>query len=146
MSITTMSAEIESGYISTGEDLEDDNGPGVIEYNDIDNNDIVFLSKDAYIQGLKATSKDTLSFCELISAVTSIYGTNEPKLNRYSYIMDKHSQKYISEYELDTIMECLLSTEGVSLGYRIAMEPEFSSRLSFYYNVSNGDALITLKE
>lgn len=144
-----MSAEIESGYLSSDDDahghLQNQNQE-FIEGNGIETNDFAFLSKDEYIEGLKAVPNQSLTFSELVSAIISIYGTNGLNQTRYSYIIDKKSEKYMSEYELDTIMEMLLSKEGLTLGYRIAMEPEFSSKLSFYYKVSSGEPFITLKE
>ena len=41
-----------------------------------------------------------------------------PNIEEYSYIQDRASGNYISEYELDSILEILLTIEGLDLAYK----------------------------
>ena len=124
---------IESGYIS---DPENDDMPVIP----------VIYSKEHYVNTLKSLNKQKLSFSELVSSIISLHGTLNPNIEEYSYIQDRASGNYISEYELDSILEVLLTLEGLDLAYKTAMVPCYMDKLLFEYNISDGNGYITLVE
>ena len=75
----------------------------------------------------------TLSFTELIETLVVLYGFHN----------EENYNKYLSEEELDSMSNNILTKDVADLAYFIMNTPGATDKLNWHYDVSSGETFIT---